>query len=930
MSQEGALNIKSNPSVATEYVTDSGTAVPVSNVLNILGGIDVETTASGNTIVINSTGIAAETLTGNTGGAVPPTDGNINVVGTGSITIAGDPGTSTLTVQLTGLTSHRVLVGSGTATITAVSPSTAGFALISNGSLTDPSFQSISATGAITSLKADDSTIATPSSGIVIVSATSIGQTFHTTASSNTLSILSTDSSSNIIIGPTGLSLSGSANTSMGSGALAALTSGSANTCLGYQAGTALKTGEWNVLLGSIAGQNYTGSESANICIGNNVVGTASESHILRIGDTTGNSNPGDINACYIQGIHNQNSSGFTSPLAVYVDSSTGQLGYGASGGVTSITATAPLTANSASGSPETGAVTVALTTPLALNYGGTSADLTASDGGILYTNASTAAILSGTATATQMLQSGANSAPAWSTSTWPSTTTVNQVLYSSANNIVTGITASSNGVLISGATSIPSWLTNGTTGQVLTATTNNPPSWENAASTSITITGDTGGGLTGTSFTFTASGIGLSFGGSGSTETLSGTLKLANGGTNADLTASNGGIFYSTASAGAILSGTSTANQVLLSGSSTTPAWSTATYPASTTINQLLYSSANNVIGGVTAGDYGVLISSSSGVPSWLANGTTGQILTATTSGTPSWENPATSGTVTTVSVVSANGFAGTVANATTTPAITLTTTATGVLSGNGTAISGSAVTQYDVLVGGASNAVSSVGPGTALQVLQSGGSGANPAYSTATYPATTTVNQILYSSSSNLIAGLATADSGVLTTGATGVPVITALSSNGQLIIGSGAGAPAAATLTPGTGISIANGANSITISASGSGFTWTDVTGGSATLAAENGYIADNSGLTTFTMPTNNSFGDTIKIVGKGSGGWKIVYGALQNIIYGNAATTATTGNLASSNANDCCELVCTTASIAAPIFTVVSSIGNLAVT
>jgi len=45
--------------------------------------------------------------------------------------------------------------------------------------------------------------------------------------------------------------------------------------------------------------------------------------------------------------------------------------------------------------------------------------------------------------------------------------------------------------------------------------------------------------------------------------------------------------------------------------------------------------------------------------------------------------------GTVTSASVVSANGFAGTVATATTTPAITLTTTVTGLLKGNGTAIS-------------------------------------------------------------------------------------------------------------------------------------------------------------------------------------------------------------------------------------------------
>lgn len=45
--------------------------------------------------------------------------------------------------------------------------------------------------------------------------------------------------------------------------------------------------------------------------------------------------------------------------------------------------------------------------------------------------------------------------------------------------------------------------------------------------------------------------------------------------------------------------------------------------------------------------------------------------------------------GTVTTLSVVSANGFAGTVANPTTTPAITLTTSLTGLLKGDGTSMS-------------------------------------------------------------------------------------------------------------------------------------------------------------------------------------------------------------------------------------------------
>ena len=62
----------------------------------------------------------------------------------------------------------------------------------------------------------------------------------------------------------------------------------------------------------------------------------------------------------------------------------------------------------------------------------------------------------------------------------------------------------------------------------------------------------------------------------------------------------------------------------------------------------------------------------------------------------------PYGTGTVTSVSVVSTNGFAGTVATATTTPAITLTTTITGLLKGNGTAIS-AAVANTDYMGVGA-----------------------------------------------------------------------------------------------------------------------------------------------------------------------------------------------------------------------------------
>ncbi len=90
---------------------------------------------------------------------------------------------------------------------------------------------------------------------------------------------------------------------------------------------------------------------------------------------------------------------------------------------------------------------------------------------------------------------------------------------------------------------------------------------------------------------------------------------------------------------------------------------------------------SANQVILGGTT---------STGPLAQVAGGTTGYVLTSTgTTAAPTWQAPATSGTVTSVSVVSANGFAGTVATATSTPAITIETTLnTPVLAGNGTAL--------------------------------------------------------------------------------------------------------------------------------------------------------------------------------------------------------------------------------------------------
>ena len=97
------------------------------------------------------------------------------------------------------------------------------------------------------------------------------------------------------------------------------------------------------------------------------------------------------------------------------------------------------------------------LALPLSLASGGTNASLTGANGGIVYSTASAMAILAPTVTATQMLQSGSSNAPAWSTSTWPSTTTVNQLLYSSSTNTVSGLATASNSVLATSASGLPS-----------------------------------------------------------------------------------------------------------------------------------------------------------------------------------------------------------------------------------------------------------------------------------------------------------------------------------------------------------------------------------------------------------------------------------------------------------------------------------------
>lgn len=138
------------------------------------------------------------------------------------------------------------------------------------------------------------------------------------------------------------------------------------------------------------------------------------------------------------------------------------------------------------------------------------------------------------------------------------------------------------------------------------------------------------------------------------------GQLGLTRGGTAASLTASNGGIVYSTASALAILSGTATAGQMLQSGASAAPTWSTTTYPATNAINTIMYASAANVLGSISAANSSVLVTSSGGVPSLSTTLPSGLAATNMTLTTPTLGVAS----ATSISFSSTSGIIGTTTN--------------------------------------------------------------------------------------------------------------------------------------------------------------------------------------------------------------------------------------------------------------------------
>jgi hypothetical protein len=541
-------------------------------------------------------------LSGNSGGEVGPTAGNINIIGDGStISIVGNPATSTLTASYIGPTGGVSSV-SGTANRITSSPTTGNVVVDISASYVGQS--SITTLGTIGTGVWNGTTIAVANGGTGNTAAATSG---HLLIGDGTIyQSAAPISGTGIVVGLGAGSMTVSLITpvSVANGGTGAITFTSHGVLVGNTASaiSATAEGATGTVLSGNTGSAPTFQTLSAIAV-TNIAGTTNQ---IAASAATGS-------------VTLSTPSTFIAPGTIAATTSVSSPSYlltGSSSGTISIL-------------PQTNAGTYNFNLPITA---GTSGYILTSGGGggapMTWTNPSAIGeVTSVTGTANQILASP---------------TTGNVVL--SLIGPYTPATYTTHGVLIGEGTSSITALGAGSSGQVLqSGGASADPAYSTATYPAV---------ATGTGKILIADG----------TNWVASTPTYPN----------------SASSTGTILRANGT-NWVA----------TTATYPTTTTLNQLLYSSSASVIGEVTASNNGVLISGTTGIPSWLAAGTTGQVLVATTS------NPASWGTLSSIAVTSVAGTANQIAASASTGAVTLslvgpytpaTYTAHGVLIGEGT----------------------------------------------------------------------------------------------------------------------------------------------------------------------------------------------------------------------------------------------------
>lgn len=141
----------------------------------------------------------------------------------------------------------------------------------------------------------------------------------------------------------------------------------------------------------------------------------------------------------------------------------------------------------------------------------------------------------------------------------------------------------------------------------------------------------------------------------------------------------------------------------------------------------------------------------------------------------------------------------------------------------------------------------------------------------------------------------------------------------SGSSILYGNGSGGFSNATV--GSGLAFAGGTLSATAVA------WSNVTGTTQAAAVNNGYITNNAGLVTVTLPSTAAVGSIVEVAGSGAGGWRLAQNASQLVNFGVlVTTTGTGGRLDSVNRYDAVRLICI---VANTTWSVISSQGNISV-
>jgi hypothetical protein len=209
----------------------------------------------------------------------------------------------------------------------------------------------------------------------------------------------------------------------------------------------------------------------------------------------------------------------------------------------------------------------------------------------------------------------------------------------------------------------------------------------------------------------------------------------------------------------------------------------------------------------------------------------------------------PGGSGTVTSVSVVTANGFSGSVATATTTPAITLSTTTTGILKGFGGALvmatAGSDYTSPSSTETFTNKTFDTAGTGNVFRI------------NATTISTVTGTGAVVLQGSPTIttpsIAKLAnlTADGIVTTSGGDGTLSVTTTTGSGSVVLST-----SPTLVTPSLGVATAVSINKVSITAPASSAALTLADGSSLVTSGANSITLTSTGATNVTLPTTGT--------------------------------------------------------------------------